>query len=480
MSIHGFHIVFSVGSFSETTLSSSFRRMGDARVCWLFIPLLLVVGAFAGAASPAKGEQSQHWSFRPLANPAIPSVSDNSWPTTAIDAFVLARLEHSGLTPAKRADRRTLIRRATYDLIGLPPEPSEVDAFLRDRSPHAFARVVNRLLASPHFGERWGRHWLDVARYGEDVRPNGFNTRPLPHAYKYRDWVIQAFNRDMPYDRFVIQQIAGDLVKPSSQSGRVAVGFLALGQIYESDAGGNESKRKAEYDTIDDKIDAITRGFLGLTVACARCHDHKFDPVSVEDYYGLAGVLRNTKTINADGIHTLKESDSKNIPIAIGGNPNNPGDVVPRRFLRVLAGKNSPRFREGSGRLPLARAIVTDGRALATRVIVNRLWQHLFDRGLVGSPSNFGHLGEAASHPELLDRLARRLLDSGWSLKAVLREIVLSETYQMSGQFNPRYASIDPRNRLLWRRVPKRLEAEAWRDGILAVAGELDRRIAAR
>ena len=452
------------------------RTRDVVRTGTLFTELVLI-GLVSMIVPAASGEESQHWSFRTLDNGSLPSVSDASWPVSAIDAFVLARLEANGLAPAKKADRRTLIRRVSYDLIGLPPAPSEVNAFLRDESPQAFTRVVNRLLASPHFGERWGRHWLDVARYGEDVRPNGFQTRPLQHAYKYRDWVTHALNEDLPYDEFVIQQIAGDVIKPGLPSGRIAVGFLALGQIYESDAGGEESKRKAAYDTIDDKIDAITRGFLGLTVACARCHDHKFDPISIEDYYGLAGVLRGTTTVEAEDVHTLKESGQEDIPVAIGGNPNNPGTIVPRRFLSVLAGDDASHFRHGSGRLELARAVVTDGRPLATRVIVNRLWHHLFGGGLVGSPSNFGHLGEAPSHPELLDWLARRLIDSGWSLKAILREIVLSESYQMSGEFSPRYAAIDAPNRLLWRRLPKRLEAEAWRDGILATAGELDRQI---
>ena len=453
------------------------RQMSAANLCFMFTQLLLSSALIAGTTKSILGETSSHWSFRPLGTAVIPTVSDVTWSASAIDRFVVAQLERNEMRPAKRADRRTLIRRVSYDLIGLPPASGDVDVFLRDRSPDAFARVVDRLLASPHFGERWARHWLDIARYGEDVRPNGFETRSLPYAYKYRDWVIGAFNKDMPYDEFVIQQIAGDLVAPSSRSGKTAVGFLALGQIYESDAGGEESKRKAEYDTIDDKIDAITRGFLGLTVSCARCHDHKFDPISLEDYYGLAGVLRNTKTIRKDGIHTLTDSGNADIPIAIGGNPNNPGRVVPRRFLRVLLSNDATTFRDGSGRLAFARAIVTDGQALTSRVIVNRLWHHLFGRGLVGSPSNFGRLGEPASHPELLDWLARRLTESNWSLKSLLREMVISETYQMSGQFNPNYDMIDATNRLYWRRVPKRLEVEAWRDGILAVADELDRRV---
>ena len=453
----------------------SFR--GERAVWDMLTSPLLVLGLIVVAAVPAGSEEQRDWAFGPLSSAPLPVVSERAWLGSAVDAFVLAGLDENGLAPAVQADRRTLIRRVSYDLIGLPPSPLEVTAFLQDESPAAYANLVERLLASPHFGERWARHWLDVARYGEDVRPNGFQTRPLPNAYKYRDWVVRAFNQDMPYDQLVMQQIAGDLIEPGATSGQVAVGFLALGQIYESDAGGEESKRKAAYDTIDDKVDAITRGFLALTVACARCHDHKFDPISVEDYYGLAGVLRNTKTIEANSIHTLAESGWEDIAVAIGGNPNNPGKVVPRRFLRAFTGMQAPLFRDGSGRLALARAIVSDGRALASRVMVNRLWHHLLGRGLVASPSNFGHLGQRPSHPELVDWLAGRLTDSDWSLKTIVREIVLSQTYQMSGQYNAHYDEIDAPNRLLWRRPPKRLEAEAWRDGILAVAGELNRMI---
>ena len=240
----------------------------------------------------------QFWSFRPISQPRLPAVRKRGWVRSPIDHFILARLEAKGLEPVDPADRRTWIRRATFDLIGLPPAPEEVEAFLIDEAPDAFEKVVDRLLASPHYGERWGRYWLDVARYAEEQRPNNSGDyQPLPFAYKYRDWVVNALNRDLPYDRFVIQQIAGDLIKELGDERWSAVGYLSLGPIYETDAGGEESVLRHRYETINDKVDTLSRGFLGLTLACARCHDHKFDPIPTEDYYSLAGVFYNTEYV---------------------------------------------------------------------------------------------------------------------------------------------------------------------------------------
>ena len=227
-------------------------------------------------------EHRQFWSFQPVSKPPLPDVQETDWPRSPIDRFVLARLESQGLTTVRPADRRTLIRRASFDLIGLPPTPEEVEAFVADNSPDAFAGVVDRLLASPHYGERWARHWLDVARYGEDQRPGNFRYRSLPDAYRYRDWVVRSFNEDLPYDQFILQQIAGDLtVTPGDYDGIVAVGYFALGPIYGSDGNAPESLARAEAETLEDRIDVLSRGFLGLTVACARCHDHKFDPITI-------------------------------------------------------------------------------------------------------------------------------------------------------------------------------------------------------
>jgi mono/diheme cytochrome c family protein len=491
--------------------------------------------------------QRSFWSFQPLRNPTPPAVKDVSWAVTAIDRFILARLEEKNLAPAPAADKTTLIRRAYFDLIGLPPSPTEVASFVGDDSPDAFARVLDRLLASPHYGERWGRYWLDVARYGED-QAHSFQPRLYPNGFRYRDWVVRALNRDMSYDRFVLEQVAGDLIEGPGRDERLAaLGFFACGPVYYGDA--------QRHDQYADRIDTLTRGFLGLTVACARCHDHKFDPIPTADFYALEGVFASTdyvevpavpkevvdafkssqaaiqakdKEINAflkaeaerlklkvtgnqlkqvepklsgedkkklaglrtelaalkkkappqfPVIHTLGEaSQAIDAPILIRGNPSTPGAKVTRHFLTVLGGDQTP-FARGSGRLDLARAVASKDNPLTARVMVNRVWQHHFGRGLVETPSNFGSLGERPSHPDLLDWQARRFIASGWSLKALHREIMLSSTYRQSSRLDSSGYAQDPENVLLWRMNRRRLDVEAWRDAILAVAGRLDSKI---
>jgi hypothetical protein len=484
-----------------------------------------------------------------LRDPARPAVKNVAWPFSAIDRFILARLEETELAPAPPADKTTLIRRAYFDLVGLPPSPAEVAAFLGDSSPDAFARVVDRLLASPHYGERWGRYWLDVARYGED-QAHSFQPRLYPNGYRYRDWVVRALNRDTSYDRFVREQIAGDLIEgdgPERAERLAALGFFACGPVYYGDA--------QRHDQYADRIDTLTRGFLGLTVACARCHDHKYDPIPTSDFYALEGVFASTeyvevpavpkevvdayksaqaaiqakdKEINAflkgeadrlklkvtgnqfkpvesklpdeakrklaglrtelaglkkkappqfPVIHTLSDASSAaDAPVLIRGNPSTPGSKVPRHFLTVLGGDRAA-FARGSGRLDLALAIASKGNPLTARVMVNRIWKHHFGRGLVETPSNFGALGERPSHPELLDWLARRFISSGWSLKALHREIMLSSTYRQSSRLDSNCYAKDPENVLLWRMNRQRLDVEAWRDAILAVAGRIDSKI---
>ncbi|MBO0700955.1 MAG: PSD1 domain-containing protein, partial [Zavarzinella sp.] len=400
-------------------------------------------------------QDREFWSFRPVREPALPAVKDPGWVHTDIDRFVLAKLEEKGLKPVAPADKRTLIRRVTFDLVGLPPTPEEIDAFLADESPEAFAKVVDRLLASPQYGERWARHWLDVARYGED-QAHTFQARKYPDGFRYRDWVVKAFNSDLPYDQFVIDQIAGDLLDGPDRVGRLAAtGFFALGPVYYG---------RATADELDDRVDTLGRGFLGLTVACARCHDHKFDPIPTKDYYSLAGVFASTDykevVLTADGIdekavsdptdkmardkkkdprkpviHSLVEgAKPADLKVNLRGNPATLGDVAPRRFLAILAGDNPPRFQKGSGRLELARAIASKDNPLTARVFVNRVWMHHFGRGIVGTPSNFGSLGERPTHPELLDYLASRFVASGWSVKQLHRDILLSSTYQQSSR----------------------------------------------
>jgi mono/diheme cytochrome c family protein len=450
------------------------------------------------------------WSFQPIADPVVPRVQEPSWPRGAIDHFVLARLEAKQLRPVEFADRRTLIRRATFDLIGLPPTPEEVESFVSDPSPEAFAKVVDRLLASPHYGERWARHWLDVARYGED-QAHTFQARKYPQGFRYRDWLIRAFNNDMPFDRFIMEQMAADLLprapSPDGNKDRLenlpALGFFALGPVYYGDP-----KR---LDQIDDRVDTLTRGVLGLTVACARCHDHKFDPISTKDYYSLAGIIASSDYVElslepgkegqpvviargkdkekkktaarpASFIHALKDiAQPVTMRVHIRGNPGTLGEEVPRRAPAILGGDDARPFTKGSGRLDLARALGGKDNPLTARVIVNRIWQHHFGRGLVRTASNFGALGEPPSHPELLDHLASRFIASGWSIKKLHRDILLSATYQLSsstsstvGQAFPQDEA-DPGNTLLWRMNRPRLEVEAWRDAMLAVSGKLDR-----
>jgi cytochrome c553 len=433
------------------------------------------------------------WSFQPIAEPDLPPVRNTAWPHMAIDHFVLARLEANGLKPAPPADRRTLIRRATFDLIGLPPSVEEIDAFLHDDSPDAFAKVVDRLLASPHYGERWARHWLDVARYGED-QAHTFQARHYPNGYRYRDWLTRAFNDDMPYDEFIKEQIAADLMGgPGLKERLPGLGFFALGPVYYGDP--------KKLDQLDDRIDTLSRGFLGLTVACARCHDHKFDPIPTRDYYALAGVFASTdyaevplvpqavveeakrkqsaaKTKNVSPsyplVHALKDAPhSVTMKVHIRGSPETLGEDCPHHFLSILGG-DAKLFTHGSGRLELANAIADPKNPLTARVIVNRVWQHHFGKGLVGTPSNFGALGERPSHPELLDYLAHRFVRSGWSIKALHRQILLSASYQQSSRFDPNNFERDPENRLLWRMNRRRLEVEAWRDAMLAIANRLD------
>ncbi len=494
-------------------------------------------------------QQRSFWSFQPLRDPAPPVIKNVAWPASTLDRFILARLEEAKLSPAPEADKTTLIRRAFFDLTGLPPSPEEVAAFVGDSSPDAFARVVDGLLASPHYGERWGRYWLDVARYGED-QAHSFQPRLYPNGYRYRDWVVRALNRDVSYDRFVRDQIAGDLIEgegPERAERLAALGFFACGPVYYGDA--------QRHDQYADRIDTLTRGFLGLTVACARCHDHKYDPIPTADFYALEGVFASTEYVEVPAvakevvdaykagqaaigakdkeinsylkaeaerlkvkvsgnqfkavesklpeqakkklaamrgelaglkkkappqyavIHTLGDgARAIDAPVLYRGNPSTPGSKVPRHFLSVLGGDQTS-FAHGSGRLDLALAIASKDNPLTARVMVNRVWQHHFGRGLVESASNFGALGDRPSHPDLLDWLAGRFVASGWSLKVLHREIMLSSTYRQSSRLDSRGYAVDPENALLWRMNRRRLDVEAWRDAILAVAGRLDAKI---
>jgi hypothetical protein len=626
-------------------------------------------------ATPKEGPK-EHWAFVPPKDQAVPQVKATSWVKNAIDRFVLAKLEAQNLHPSNPADKRTLIRRATYDLTGLPPTEQEVQAFEADNSANAFERVVDRLLASPRYGERWGRYWLDVARYSDTKGYVFEEERRYPYSYTYRDWVIRAFNEDLPYDQFLIQQIAADKIdRHGDDRSLAAEGFLTLGRRFLNNTA----------DIVDDRIDVVCRGTMALTVGCARCHDHKFDPIPQKDYYALYAVfanslepkdppllgqpentpeyqafkkaldqkeaeyesyratklaehmaaLRDPKQIAAyliaaqtdaqkpgivpfetrrwktfleqraaakDKVFAAwrayaaapadafaakaaqitatiqKESDKHNPLVAkafatapaslnevaerygkllasfdadkprddadeealrlvlrgdgspavltgdrkervfsvpeaqhlralkrdadafratnpaaparamaledapriseqhvfLRGNPANQGDLVKPHFLTILSGGDPKPFTDGSGRLELARDIASKDNPLTARVIVNRIWLHHFGQGLVRTPSDFGMRSDPPTHPELLDWLAVRFMQDGWSIKKLQKRIMLSATYQQGSEYDPAVAKLDPDNKLLSHFSRQRLDWEATRDSLLAAAGRLD------
>jgi cytochrome c553 len=517
----------------------------------------------AAKIGPARNSRDpNHWAFQPPVDPSVPAVKNMSWPVAALDNFILSRLEQEGLSPAVPADKRTLIRRVTFDLIGLPPTPAEIEAFLADDRADAYAHLVDRLLASPSYGERWGRHWLDVARYADS---NGLDENVAHgNAWRYRDYVVAAFNADKPFDRFLTEQLAGDLLPAASEGQRheqlIATGFLAIGPKVLAEV----DEAKMQFDIVDEQIDTVGRALLGLTLGCARCHDHKFDPIATADYYGLAGIFKSTRTmenykkvakwhentLQSPAVKSLQDeyaahvaakqqavaafiakadeqvrksapadaklpekletlypaevqaelkklreelaSVEKNPPelpaamgttedqiadvaICIRGNPLKLGDVVPRHIPVVLRGPAAPPFSAmESGRRELAKWLTDPRHPLTSRVFVNRVWRWHFGKGLVRTTDNFGLLGETPSHPELLDWLARRFVDGGWSIKSLHRLIVTSNTYRQSSTPVAISAERDPENRLFGRADVRRLEAEAVRDALLSVAGTLD------
>lgn len=533
-----------------------------------------------------------HWAFQPVSNPTLPTVRNTNWPHDDLDRFILSRIEAANLQPAPDADRFALIRRVTLDLTGLPPTVTEMEAFIQDPASddEALAKVVDRLLNSSSFGERWGRHWLDVARYADSVGKT--RNIPFPHAWRYRNYVIDAFNSDKPYNEFVAEQIAGDLWESKNlkdhEENLIATGLLALGSMDLNERDGEQF----QLDRIDDQMDTIGRSMMGLTLGCARCHDHKFDPIAQTDYYAMAGIFASTKTLSgqrnrqggnkeyyqpsllarldapptseADGskpvesttkaadragedrIARLKsrlqelqkdrkkadlskpdraklrqefaqirqqlsnlgatvalptagnknkknaetaeetvdpnatlamavaEGDIDDLALRVRGEPDIRGDIVPRAFPVIFTNASTPVLSDTeSGRRELAEWMTSRQHPLTARVMVNRVWAHLLGRGLVESVDNFGASGAEPTHPELLDHLATRFMDDGWSVKSLIRAVVLSRTYRLSGQHLEASASVDEGNRLYWRANLRRLEAEAIRDSLLAAGGML-------
>jgi len=544
------------------------------------------------------GEGRKFWAFQPVADPAPPAVKDAAWPLEPMDRFILAKLEQAALRPVADADRYTWLRRVSLDLAGLPPTPAEIAEFVRDNAPDACEKVVDRLLDSKAYGERWARHWLDLTGYADMMGTS--NSVYAEHAWRYRDYLIAAFNADKPFDEFLREQIAGDLMPAKSTEDRaeniIATGFLMVGDIEIV----NPDKAKMETDHIDTQVGKIGQAFMGMTLSCVRCHDHKFDPIGLEDYYGIAGTLRSSpsshklpdmgvwsslnstvlpetpaqlearKKLEADNrqrIASLKDEQKKlteekativkqlaavgeaiaptpqvaatdnaereidpaqetrpaadkdaltkrrdeldaqlkklgdtirhaeffqdktprafamgdgpqtaDMPIYVRGNPYAPAAVVPRGAVRVASWDKFPAIpADQSGRLQLADWLADKRNPLTARVTVNRIWQKLFGTGIVPSVDYFGARGDVPTHPELLDHLATGFMRGGWSQKAFLRSLVLSRTYRLSSANEAAAMKLDPENKLYWRMNRQRLDAEAMRDSLLAISGELTR-----
>lgn len=511
-------------------------------------------------------EFTDHWAFEPLSDPIPPLVDGTSNP---IDAFLVRDLNAAGLSLSPPADKRTLIRRVTYDLTGLPPTIQDVDAFLVDEDPRAYEKLIDRLLDSHHYGERWGRHWLDVVRYAET---NSFERdNPKPNAWKYRDYVIRSFNEDKPYDQFVREQIAGDQLDSVTAETLTATGYYRLG-IWDDEPA---DPLQARFDELDDLITTTGQTFLGLTINCARCHDHKIDPIPQTDYYGMlaffadvssygtradqvsanqldtstpelrqqyadldaaiidlerrrteieqAGILkmsgvdqRATEGGKRERNQVLQEKlrdhltaeqsaqydrltsdwkarrrDRDALPnrekvlglgqlrpvdetfVLFRGNPHSPTDAVSPRFP-TISQSPAPEMADDARRRTLADWMTRPDNRFTSRVMVNRIWQHHFGRGIVRSPNNFGMLGEPPTHPELLDYLAQSFVRGGWKIKPLHRSILMSAAYRQSAAPNDDGQSIDPGNHLFWRFDPRRLSAEEVRDSVLAVNGQLN------
>ena len=428
------------------------------------------------------------WAYGPLAAVAPPQPPDPppGWPQNEIDAFVLAGLRDAGLAPAPRADPRTLVRRLHVDLLGLPPPPELVARFAADPSQAAWETLVDELLASPAHAERNARHWLDVARFGES---DGYEyNRPRDAAWPYRDWVIRALEDDMPFDRFVAMQLAGDVIDPEGLDGGAATGFLVAG-VHNTILGADPAMREAaRQDELEALVGTVGQAFLGLTIQCARCHDHKFDPVSTEEYYRVAaafgGVTYGTRQLRDPtgselAVYTAVSTPPPATRVLARGDVARPGIEVTAGGLRAVAGTAAEfglpvTAGDGERRAALAAWITAPGRGLFQRVIVNRVWQWHVGRGLVETPSDFGFSGGRPSHPALLEWLAARFRDDGLSLRRLERLICTSATYQQAATHDPAAAAIDADNRLLWRMTPRRIEGEVLRDALLAVAGALD------
>ena len=502
--------------------------------------LAVPLGGFEEKVAPLgtyKPSEKSYWAFQPrkdVAPPTFAAPADKAWVKTSVDAFILAGLKKAGLKPAPPADKLTLIRRATYDLHGLPPTPEEIDAFIADRSPRAYEHLIDRLLASPRYGEQWGRHWLDVIRFAES---DGYEyDMHRPDAYRFRDYVLQSFNADKPYNQFVKEQLAGDEIDPDNETYLVASGFNRLGPLRKN--AGNQNVASSRNEVLTEMTNIVGAAFLGVTVGCARCHDHKFDPFRQSDYYRLQGFFAQTQAndllrasreeqeawhatvdpLNAEmrqaqakmqkasetekaklqaeldtidekmplpltAIYAVKDDPKQVSPIhtLFHGDYQDPREAVGARPLGILLPEGTPEEPAtiDKPRLKLAEWIVNPENPLTARVMVNRIWQYHFGRALVSTANDFGRMGGRPANPELLDFLASQYIALGWQMKPLHRMILLSSAYRQASQTPIEKAAMqkDPENALLWEFSRRRLEAEEIRDSLLLISGRLNTKI---
>jgi cytochrome c553 len=413
-------------------------------------------------------KSASHWAYQPLqVPPDVPSIGDLGPNSDSIDRSIAHKLASKGLSYSPQADRRTLVRRLYNDLLGLPPTYSELEQSIQNPSDDWYVQLVDSLLQSPHFGERMARRWMDVARYADNKGYVFQEDREYPNAYKYRDWLIRSFNNDLPYNDFLRHQLNADRLDPENKAGNLdAMGMLTLGRRFLNNP----------HDIADDRIDLITRGLMGVTAACARCHDHKFDPVSMADYYSLHGAMLGSNEPGGEpsSMRLVDKPDQSPTKILLRGNPGNPGPEVPRRFFGFLASHVPVEMKTGSGRLELTEAIVDPKNPLTARVYVNRLWGWIFGIPLVDTPSDFGIRCDPPTQQFVLDSLAWDFTQQGWSTKKLIRRMVLSRTYKQQSFHREDAFAIDPENRLLWRAQRKRMDFESLRDALLLATGQLD------
>jgi len=461
---------------------------------WVIYTSIISLCSILNNVGISSGDGETLWSLNKISFVEPPIIKEDSWSSNAIDKFILHKLRSLGIEPNPAADKLTTIRRVSFDLLGLAPTKEEIQKFEADTSGDSYEKLLDRLLANPHYGERWGRHWLDVARFGESHGYESDNERP--HAWTYRDAVIKALNQDLPFDEFVKWQVAGDILQPENSLAVSLTGFLSAGSTVTNVDGVD--REKANYDKMDDIVSATGSAFLGLTVGCARCHNHKYDPISQEDYYKMVGFflpgregdreLEIGKPGSKVKAMVWNGGKKRSNPILKRGDVEQKGEDVGVGVLTALSDNNGDAgewlneeaLKKGDGRDALAHWLTDSDKGaghLLARVIVNRLWQHHFGVGLVKTSNNFGQVGEKPTHPELLDWLAQELINKDWKIKSIHKLIMKSSTYMQTLKWDqPRY-EIDPENKLFWRKEPRRLEGEIIRDSIMNTAGTLNRKM---